>query len=64
MVSSVITCPLDVVKTKLQAQGGLLHSSQAVDSYEGLIGNRIPLLFFVRIPCLIFFNFPGMAISW
>ncbi|KNZ49226.1 hypothetical protein VP01_513g3 [Puccinia sorghi] len=27
MVSSVITCPLDVVKTKLQAQGGLLHSS-------------------------------------
>jgi len=39
MVSSVITCPLDVVKTKLQAQGGLLHSSQAVDSYEGLIGS-------------------------
>ncbi|OAV88840.1 hypothetical protein PTTG_04454 [Puccinia triticina 1-1 BBBD Race 1] len=39
LVSSVITCPLDVVKTKLQAQGGLFTSHQAVDYYEGLLGS-------------------------
>ncbi|KAH9464883.1 hypothetical protein MJO28_001412 [Puccinia striiformis f. sp. tritici] len=40
LVSSVVTCPLDVVKTKLQAQGGgLFTSHQSVDCYEGLLGS-------------------------
>ncbi|KAA1098416.1 hypothetical protein PGT21_034960 [Puccinia graminis f. sp. tritici] len=39
LVSSVVTCPLDVVKTKLQAQGGLFTAHQAVDYYEGLLGS-------------------------
>lgn len=35
----MVTCPLDVVKTKLQAQGGgLLHACPSVDSYKGLFG--------------------------
>jgi hypothetical protein len=38
MVSSVVTCPLDVVKTKLQAQGGMFHPHPTVDTYEGLLG--------------------------
>ncbi|PLW05220.1 hypothetical protein PCASD_25338 [Puccinia coronata f. sp. avenae] len=39
MVSSVVTCPLDVVKTKLQAQGGMFHPHPTVDTYEGLLGS-------------------------
>lgn len=35
LVSSVVTCPLDVVKTKLQAQGGLHHGERG---YHGLVG--------------------------
>ncbi|KAI9611506.1 hypothetical protein H4Q26_008459 [Puccinia striiformis f. sp. tritici PST-130] len=30
LVSSVVTCPLDVVKTKLQAQGGGLFTSTSI----------------------------------
>jgi solute carrier family 25 folate transporter 32 len=40
LVSSVVTCPLDVVKTKLQAQGGADMGERA---YRGLVGeSRLP----------------------
>lgn len=35
LVSSVLTCPLDVVKTKLQAQGAQLEGATV---YRGLVG--------------------------
>lgn len=40
--SGIVTCPLDVIKTKLQAQGGLLHADKGGGSsakvYNGLFG--------------------------
>lgn len=38
LVSSILTCPLDLVKTKLQAQGGLRVEGQT-GYYNGLIGS-------------------------
>ncbi|KAI9801333.1 MAG: hypothetical protein M1825_003311 [Sarcosagium campestre] len=43
LASGVVTCPLDVIKTKLQAQGGfksLVHNSSGTQSaaYRGLMG--------------------------
>jgi solute carrier family 25 (mitochondrial folate transporter), member 32 len=35
LISSVVTCPLDVVKTKLQAQGKIVPGSVG---YKGLFG--------------------------
>ena len=42
-MSGIVTCPLDVIKTKLQAQGGLLPVSKGRHVghhrvYEGLVG--------------------------
>ncbi|KAG0141278.1 hypothetical protein CROQUDRAFT_51944 [Cronartium quercuum f. sp. fusiforme G11] len=37
LVSSIMTCPLDLVKTKLQAQGGL-HVDGRTSYYKGLVG--------------------------
>lgn len=42
-MSGVVTCPLDVIKTKLQAQGGFTAAQKAQDAgrhvvYKGLIG--------------------------
>ena len=37
LVSSIVTCPLDVVKTRLQARGGMLHVG-SVGSVDGLVG--------------------------
>jgi solute carrier family 25 folate transporter 32 len=44
LVSAVITCPLDVIKTKLQAQGGWARGSRKADvsgkpRYSGLTGS-------------------------
>lgn len=41
--SGVVTCPLDVIKTKLQAQGGLAHIQRGMHvgqprMYNGLVG--------------------------
>jgi len=42
--SGIVTCPLDVIKTKLQAQGGLAAShrekglANQAKAYEGLVG--------------------------
>lgn len=37
--SGIVTCPLDVIKTKLQAQGGFAqHGSRHTRVYKGLIG--------------------------
>lgn len=41
--SGVVTCPLDVIKTKLQAQGGMVQNGQAGPGaspriYKGLVG--------------------------
>lgn len=41
--SGIVTCPLDVIKTKLQAQGGLAHLSNGkhigqAKMYNGLFG--------------------------
>lgn len=42
VASGIVTCPLDVIKTKLQAQGGFARrGGQAVDSktlYRGMLG--------------------------
>jgi len=44
LASGIVTCPLDVIKTKLQAQGGLKASragtgGQAKQMYQGVIGS-------------------------
>lgn len=38
--SGIVTCPLDVIKTKLQAQGGLntVQRGRHVRVYKGLVG--------------------------
>lgn len=36
--SGVVTCPLDVIKTKLQAQGGLSAQKGLPRKYNGLVG--------------------------
>lgn len=40
IMSGVVTCPLDVIKTKLQAQGGFRNQSNSPQNvvYRGLIG--------------------------
>jgi solute carrier family 25 (mitochondrial folate transporter), member 32 len=43
MASGIVTCPLDVIKTKLQAQGGFVRRRAAqrpdtVQIYRGMIG--------------------------
>ena len=43
LASGVVTCPLDVIKTKLQAQGGFQapkpeHASAGSAAYRGLVG--------------------------
>ena len=37
-MSGIVTCPLDVIKTKLQAQGGLHARHQRTVQYKGLVG--------------------------
>lgn len=42
VASGIVTCPLDVIKTKLQAQGGFRRGAQEVASgalYRGMIGS-------------------------
>ncbi|MBW0463169.1 hypothetical protein O181_002884 [Austropuccinia psidii MF-1] len=39
LVSSIVTCPLDVVKTKLQAQGSFINTNSTLASYKGLTGS-------------------------
>lgn len=42
MASGIVTCPLDVIKTKLQAQGGFRRGAKQVASgmlYRGLLGS-------------------------
>jgi len=36
--SGIVTCPLDVIKTKLQAQGGFRVNKTTNAAYRGLIG--------------------------
>lgn len=43
LVASVATCPLDVIKTKLQAQRFI----QGQQGYEGIIGAALMLFFVV-----------------
>jgi hypothetical protein len=38
LVSSIVTCPLDVVKTKLQAQGVVASGSTTSRQVEGVSG--------------------------
>lgn len=43
VASGIVTCPLDVIKTKLQAQGGFLrrrvgHRTETAQLYRGMIG--------------------------
>lgn len=45
LVSSIVTCPLDVIKTKLQAQGVIVTpvaGGSAGQSVEGVMGALIP----------------------
>lgn len=37
-MSGIVTCPLDVIKTKLQAQGGLQARQRRTVQYKGLVG--------------------------
>lgn len=37
LISSVVTCPLDVVKTRLQAQGGIQAVNSAGKDVSGLV---------------------------
>lgn len=42
VASGIVTCPLDVIKTKLQAQGGFRRGAQEVASgvlYRGMLGS-------------------------
>lgn len=41
VASGIVTCPLDVIKTKLQAQGGFARRGQAAQTkalYRGMVG--------------------------
>lgn len=43
VASGIVTCPLDVIKTKLQAQGGFIrrngiHRTETAHIYRGMIG--------------------------
>ena len=49
LVASIATCPLDVIKTKLQAQ----RYSQGQKGYEGVIGQFSPVPRFFRLRTLL-----------
>ena len=39
VASGIVTCPLDVIKTKLQAQGAFRHqATSGSELYQGMIG--------------------------
>lgn len=60
MVASIATCPLDVIKTRLQAQ----RYSQGQKGYEGVVGqfSRVPCSFLCLHP-LFAYNFFSQSIK-
>lgn len=49
VASGVVTCPLDVIKTKLQAQGGFsrrpIHMMETATLYRGMLGTGKMILY-------------------